>query len=438
LQLYFQQFAKPEAQGLVGIECELLAVNAETGAALPYSGSDGIEAILRDLAYEFGYEKLQESGRTIALRKGGTFISLEPGGQVELSAEPVKSVHAIRRQLDHFFFELKTIADFHGMITFLACGIQPFSRSGAIEWVPKKRYGVMARYLARRGRLAHDMMKRTAANQVALDYSSEQDAFEKMCLVMRLTSIASAMFSNSSISNGRPSGFVSERMHIWRFTDPSRCGLLIHSLCPEANFGAYLDYLLDLPMMFIVRGKRWIPMPARFNFRRFVKKGYSGFHAIEEDFELHLSTVFPEARFKQYLEIRGADGQRSHLITAVPAFWKGILYSDGARRGAQKLVKQFQEKDFLKLHGEIGRKGLRARIRGMQVLELARELVRLSEEGLAARPQFNDLEQDERIFLVPLREEILKRGITQAEQIVQFWRGAHGGSVCQLLDYLKI
>ena len=437
LKRYFVSFSKPSAQRLVGIECELLAVNSETGEAMPYSGENGIETVLNTLAYEFGYEKILENEHTIALQKGHNMVTLEPGGQIELSGAPVHSVHEVKNQLDEFFFELKTVSHFLDKITFLAYGIQPFSSTQSIEWVPKERYKIMAEYLGKRGRLAHDMMKRTATNQVSFDYSSEVDAFHKMCLVMRLTSIASAMFANSSFSKGKPSGFATERIHIWQFTDPERSGLMLASLCPNASFDGYLNYLLDLPMMFIVRQKKWIRVSG-FTFRKFIAKGFKDTHATLEDFELHLSTAFPEARFKQYLEIRGSDGQRQHLIPAVAAFWKGILYDEQAMQKAASLVKKWGQQDYLKLYRDIAKKGLRAKVRKTSVLDLARELVKISEQGLGNQPQFNGKEEDERIYLAPLKEEVLRRAKTQGEQLVELWQGAFRKNRKALIDYLKI
>lgn len=437
LRQYFHRFAKPAAERLVGIECELLAVDDQTGEALSYSGSRGVETVLNELAYEFGYEKIIENGHTIGLKKGSNLISLEPGGQIELSAEPVKSVHQVRAQLDAFFFELKTVAQFIGHIEFLAYGIQPFSSNQKIEWVPKLRYGIMSKYLGKHGRLAHDMMKRTASNQVSFDYSSEHDAFEKMCIAMRLSSIATAMFANSSFSKGKPSGFVTERLHIWRYTDPARSGLLENLLCPQASFDAYLNYLLDLPMMFIVRKDKWITIP-NLTFRKFIEKGFRGEHATEEDFALHLSTVFPEARFKQYLEIRGADGQRTHMIPAVAAFWKGILYDDEVRLEACALLKKWTEKDYIKLHQDVETLGLKAKVKGKPILDIAKQLVKLSEKGLEKHPSFNAAEQDERIFLEPLKHEVLKTGKTQADQLVSLWNGPFRKSRKALIQYLKI
>ncbi len=438
LREYFIRSAKPVGGELVGVECELLGVFTESGLALPYKGEQGIESVLRELSYNFGYDYILENDHTIALQKGATMVTLEPGGQVELSGAPVTSIHEVKAQIDEFFFQLKTVANYLGGISFLAYGVQPFSTNQQIEWVPKERYKIMAAYLGRQGKLAHDMMKRTATNQVSFDFTSEQDAFHKMCVVMRLTAIACALFANSSFSKGKPNGFTTERVNIWHHTDPARSGLLLKLLGPDASFDHYLDYLLDLPMMFIVRRKKWVKVPAALTFRKFMEQGLDQARATIEDFELHLSTVFPEARFKQYLEVRGADGQRQHLIPAVAAFWKGILYSEPAMKKADTLVKDWSEKDHLKLYQDVAVKGLNAKVNGKSVLELAKELVKISQEGLTAQARLNANEESEAIYLEPLKEDVLKRGKTQGEQLVDLWKGSFRQNKSALIDYLKI
>ncbi len=434
---YFQMFAKPASQARVGIECELFGVHAETGEALHYSGLIGIERILDEMAYEFGYEPIQENDHTIALQKKGTIISLEPGGQIELSAEPVESIHQVKAQLDEFLFELKTISHFIKPIAWIASGIHPFSSLKKIEWVPKRRYQIMANYLGRQGKKAHDMMKRTATNQVNLDYESEEDAIEKMRLALAITPIAAAMFANSSISQGKLNGYVSERLNIWRYTDPGRSGLILSLICESCSFLDYLNYVLDVPMMFLVRERKWI-VTRNLTFRKFIEKGYQGIKPTQSDFELHLSTIFTDARFKQYMEIRGMDGQRSHLIPSISAFWKGILYDYEARHASTKLLRHFKESDLKKLHQDVERLGFRAKIRGVRVLDLARELVKISEKGLIRQDLRNSEHCDESIYLAPLKEEVLRSGKTPAEQVAELWDGPMKRDRLALIDYLKI
>ncbi len=437
LRCYFQAYAKPKGTERVGIECELFGVHAETGKALPYFGSAGIEAVLNELAKEFGYEPIVENAHTIALQKDEWLVSLEPGGQVELSAEPVKNIHEVRGQLDRFFFELKIMARFFPQVAWITAGIHPFSTLRGIEWVPKKRYEIMARYLGRRGKCAHDMMKRTCGNQVNLDYLSEEDAICKMRLSLAVTPIAAAMFAASSLSLGKLNGFASERLHIWRDTDPARTGLILNLICRTCTFQDYLNYVLDVPMMFLVRRGKWIVTPG-LTFRKFIEKGHHGMKPTQDDFELHLSTIFTDVRFKQYVEIRGIDGQRNHLIPAVSAFWKGLFYDDEAAQKASRLMCRFREKEIVKLHHEVERKGLRAKIRGTEVLELARELVQISEEGLKRQRRLNLKEEDERVYLVPLKEEVLREGKTPADRLAELWRGSFHKNPRAVVDYLKI
>lgn len=437
LRGYFQMFAKPPGQEQVGIECELFGVHAETGEALPYSGLVGIERVLDEIVYEFGYEPIREGDHTIALQKGGTIISLEPGGQVELSAKPIENIHQAKAQLDEFFFQLRTIAGFIGPVAWIASGIHPFSSLNQIEWIPKRRYQIMARYLGRQGKKAHDMMKRTATNQINLDYQSEEDAIEKMRLALAVTPIAAAMFANSSISNGKLNGYVSERLNIWRHTDPVRCGLILSLICAHCSFRDYLNYVLDVPMMFFVRDGKWI-VTRNLTFRKFIEKGYQSNRPTQSDFELHLSTIFTDARFKQYMEIRGMDGQRGHLIPAVTAFWKGILYDGEARKDTARLLKRFRELDFYKLHRDVERLGFHAKISGDRVLDLARELVRISEKGLVRQHSLNDQGEDETIYFAPLKEEVLRTGKTSAEQAAELWEGPFKRDRRALINYLKI
>lgn len=434
---YFQRHAKPAAEAKIGIECEIFGVFKDTGKPLPYFGKVGVEQVLRELAYEFGYESVLDESHIIALQKNGTVISLEPGGQVELSAAPTDSLHDVKTQLDEFFFQLKTIAHFVGPITWIASGIHPFASLEDIDWVPKRRYRIMAHYLGTRGKKAHDMMKRTATNQLNLDYFSEKDAIGKMRLALAVTPIAAAMFANSSISKGKVTGFLSERLNIWRQTAPERCGLILDLICQHCSFEDYLNYVLDVPMMFLVRARKWI-VTRNLTFRKFIEYGWQGYFPTEADFELHLSTIFTDARFKQYIEIRGMDGQRRHLIPSVYAFWKGILYDSEAAAAANQLIHCFSEREIKKLHQDVERLGLRAEIHGHRVLELARELVQISQKGLHRQELLNSKGEDEAVYLEPLKEEILRTGKTPAEQAVELWNGPFQRDHRALVDYLSI
>jgi len=242
---YFHPFAKSQETVLVGLEAEFFGVNALTGRALPYFGNRGIEEVLRQMAKLFGYETIEEEGHIIALRKDRQIISLEPGGQVELSAPPALNVFEVEQQIKTFVGQLKEVRDKIGGIEFISFGIQPFSDLDNIEWVPKTRYKIMSEYLQTHGTLSHDMMKRTATNQVNFDYLNEEDAMASLRVALALSSFASALFANSSFSKGCPNGYQTKRLDIWNHTDPNRTGLLFELMEEGRTFNDYLEYVLQ-------------------------------------------------------------------------------------------------------------------------------------------------------------------------------------------------
>lgn len=436
LQDYFVQHAKCRACIFVGMEAELLGVEAVSGKALPYSGPSGIEAVLAKMAERYGYEKIVEEGRIIALRRPNAMVTLEPGGQIELSAPPAENVFQVETQVESFLDELREMRRVFPSVEWLASGIQPFSLPEAIEQVPKKRYDIMARHFKTHGSLSHEMMKLTATNQVNFDYLDEADAMESLRVAFGITSIVTALFAHSAFSAGRPNGFVSRRLEIWNHTDPERTGLLTEFLKPDRTFSDYLNYVLDMPMLFLVRDGKWIPVSGR-TFRMFIREGYEGFKATLEDFELHLSTAFPEVRLKQYLEIRGIDGQRPDLIPAVAAFWKGLFYRREAKQAAWKLVEKYPAEDLLALHQAVSREGLKARLGNRPILEIARELVELSCSSLSK--QTTEAEQrSECLFLERIRQAITRPGKSPAEQFLEWHEKRGTPSVREILEYFRI
>ena len=424
---YFEAHAKPANALKIGLEVELLGVQKKTGKALLYEGASGIHEILRTLAKEFHYEPVRDQENIIALTRGETIVGLEPGGQLELSAPPVSDIFEMETQVQTFRRELQSLEKKFPEIAWLAYGIQPFSALDEISWVPKKRYQVLAEYLKTRGRLSHHMMKRTATNQLNFDYLNEADAMSKLRTALGITSIASAMFANASFSEGAPNGYASYRLEIWNHTAPDRAGLLTDFLKPGKKFSDYLEYILQMPMIFIVRDDQWIPLNG-LPFRDFIKQGYQGHRATLGDFELHLSTAFPEARFKQYLEIRGIDGQSLPLIPAVAAFWKGILYDAEARAKAWELVAFASPEEHQQLHLHVPREGLKAKLAGRPILPIAAALVELA----AGK------NKKESIFLERLQEKILRPGKSPGETLAEKWNGELKHDPQNLLRYLGI
>lgn len=432
---YFEKYAKSKSQLKLGIEAELLGIHRQSGQALPYQGAFGIQSLLKFLAQKFNYTPILDLENIIGLTRKDMMISLEPGGQVELSAPPVSNLFEIEAQVQLFLKELRAAEEHFPEIRFLAAGIQPFSALDEISWVPKRRYKLMADYLKNHGTLSHHMMKRTATNQLNLDYTSEADAMAKFRTALGITSIVTAMFANSSFMEGKPNGYATYRLEIWNHTDPDRSGLLTAFTEPGKTFRDYLEYILQMPVFFIVRNGEWIPLQGT-RFRDYLKNGFQGHKATMDDFELHLSTAFPEARFKQYLEVRGADCQSPDLIPAVAAFWKGILYDEKAREDAWALTSFANQEERMRLHLAVPREGLKASLAGRPILPIAEKLVTLSCEGLS-RQQVPGL-QNECIFLDRIREKILKPGKSPGETLLEKWDGEFARTPGKLIQYLGI
>ncbi|MFQ5893649.1 MAG: glutamate--cysteine ligase, partial [Nitrospinota bacterium] len=290
----FASGCKPSTEWRVGLELEKAGVDPTTAQALPFGGPRGIEAVLIVLAEEHGWEPMVENGSVIGLQREGSTITLEPGGQHELSSPPFPDLHAMAAEFARHREEIRQVAD-HVGVAFLGIGMQPMTPLEAIEWMPKGRYAVMAPYLGTRGALAHAMMKQTVAVQCTFDYADEADCFFKMRLAMGLAPVATALFAHSPITVGRLNGFQSFRSHIWSHTDTDRCGILRGVFDESFGFEAYTDWCLAVPAMFIVRFGRWIALGG-LPFGRFLEEGFEGHRATMADWDLHLTTIFTEAR----------------------------------------------------------------------------------------------------------------------------------------------
>ncbi|HNV86175.1 MAG TPA: glutamate-cysteine ligase family protein [Candidatus Omnitrophota bacterium] len=436
LKDYFPKFRKARSAYQVGIEWELLGVHSETGQALPYYGEKGVESVLAVLADRFGYRRIEERGHVIALERGGSYVALEPGGQLELSAGPVRTIHDIRSQLENFRRELKNVSEGFGA-AWLGVGFQPFSGREQLDWVPKRRYEIMKHYLGSRGPLAHDMMKRTAASQVSFDFQDERDAMRKLRAVYGAGSLVSALFAHSPISDGKPNGFLTYRMKVWRETDPARTGLIRKFFEANAGFDDYLNYALDLPMMFIVRGDQWIAMPP-ISFREFLSNGWENFPATRNDFDLHLSTVFPEARLKNRIEIRGADEQRFGQGPAVAAFWKGILYDEESCEAVWKLTENFSWEERESFHVQMEALGPDAFLGTYRGWDLVRELYRISCAGLKRQGERNASGEDETIYLGSIWEDFITPEKTPAQWLLEKWEKEFRYEAVPLVNFLRI
>lgn len=406
---------KPASRWGIGIEYERLPVLRETGAAVPYlpDGQDtpSIAKFLEALTSK-GWEAQREQGNIVALERSGTRITLEPGAQVEMSGRVHTDLHEASSELSAFVKELDGLAAGMG-IAFLGLGFQPFTPFDRIGWVPKKRYEIMAPYLATRGHLAHGMMKGTAGCQINLDYASERDAMEMLRTATGITSIVTALCAHSPLTRGQANGFATFRSHIWGHTDPDRCGLLPFALEEGARYEDYVDYALDVPMLFVVRDGEWIDMTG-VTFRHFLERGHRGAKASIDDWQMHLTTIFPEVRIKSWLEVRGSDSGPPEMIIAQAALWKGILYDAAARREAWDLVARATFAQRLAFHRDVTRQGLEARLGDRSARELGRSLLGIAQAHLPSR----DAER-----LAPLLE-VEQSGLTPARRLLDHWRGA--------------
>jgi glutamate--cysteine ligase len=423
---YFDAGAKPAAGLRVGGEYELFGVEAGSGKAVPFDGARGIRRILELMLEDPKWSPLCEGDQLICLiGQDQSNITIEPGAQIELSGAPQPNLQTVAAELARYVGQLRSVTPDWG-VDFIGIGMHPVSRTEEIPFVDKCRYAIMAPYLKEKGALSQAMMKATATVQVNLDYTDEADAMDKLRTAIGITTLVSAIFAHSPLSGGRPNGFLTRREHVWYHTDPDRCGLLPFVFDEGASFEDYLGYALQVPMMFVVRDGCWIAMDG-IPFAHFLAHGHAGLRATREDWDLHQSTLFPEVRLKQYLEVRGADAQPPHLVLSVPALWSGILYDDGARRAAWALVRDWRFEERLTLHRDICRGGLQARVRGKPILGLARELIRIASEGLRRQGE-------ETALLAPIEALILKEGKTPAEILLEKWDAWHH-DVSRLIRY---
>lgn len=426
---YFEDACKPRPQWRIGTEYEKVAVWRTDGRAVPFTG--GIEEVLRRLAERYEWEPILEDGRIVALHGARAAITLEPGAQLELSGEQCESVHCAHREFTEHVKEIVSVGN-ELDIAFLGLGMQPVSTLEEIEWVPKRRYAIMAPHMLRVGSLGQRMMKQTATVQVNIDYASERDAITKLRVGTAIAPLLTAIFANSPISDGRLNGFLSFRGHIWTDTDRARCGLLPFVFNESCGFSDYVEYALDVPMYFIVRDDRWIDMTA-LSFRRFWTEGCGDTRATMADWSAHLTTLFPEARLKAYIELRSIDSQPPELMLAAPAVTKGIFYEEDCLWAAWDLVKRWSWEERLSLYQAVHRTALKARIRGIEVRELARELLDIAERGLDRQHLVNADGDSEAVYLERVRD-LVRRGQCPAERLIDKWNGAWDHDVVRLTD----
>ncbi len=396
---YFTSGAKPAERWKVGTEFEKFALDRKTGRQIGFDA--GIEGVLQRLAANFGWEGHEEAGRLTALTRHGSTISVEPGGQLELSTQPANHISELKAELDQHLFELRAVTD-PNTIAWVAAGVTPISTLEEIPLNPRPRHRFMAEYMPTRCRYALHMMKATASTQVAYDYSDEADAGRKFVVALSLSPIINAAFANAPMFAGQKTGFSSFRGEIWRGMDPNRSGFLIELLQSEINYERWVDHVLDVPLLFMKVNDVLMPPPG-ITFRQWMKHRWEGRYPTLEDWDIHLSTIFTEVRLKKYLEIRGADATPTPLSISVPAVWKGLLYNRQALAAAVEFARAFPASEILSLSLGVARNGLRAEYRGRTIAAWCEDAVSLATEGLKAIPYATD-QPDESIYLDPMRE----------------------------------
>ncbi|MBI4617408.1 MAG: glutamate--cysteine ligase [Planctomycetes bacterium] len=376
----FTRSAKPPSLFRIGMEIEAFGVDASTGMSIPYSGERGIEAILARMAEGGDWELQTESGRPVGLARGESRVSLEPGGQFELATSPCRDLFELEREFETYRRELDAAARPLG-VAFLGLGVHPFAPVDRIPWVPKARYDWMRRRLPSRGHLAHHMMKSTAAVQVSLDHADEEDMAAKLRVGLALSGVAAALFANASLSIGGPNGYQSLRGHVWRYTDPSRCGLIPAALGPGSfGYADYVDHALGVPVLFLLRDGRYLEIDA--SFREFLADGLGQHRATFSDWSMHLSGIFTEARLKNVVELRSVDSQPPDRVLAVPALWKGLLGHPESLREALAFVEGWGADELDRLAEAGARLGLGALFRGRPLAGWASDMVALARRGL--------------------------------------------------------
>jgi len=428
LAAYLESGCKPASEWRVGTEHEKFLFRKAGRGPIAYGGDDGVRALLEGLL-RFGWKGVHEGETLIGLTQGLANISLEPGGQFELSGAPLDSIHETAAETATHLAQVAEIAGPLG-IGALGLGFHPTLTREKAQWMPKGRYAIMRAYMPKRGGEGHDMMLRTCTIQANLDFESEVCMAKKFRVSLALQPIATALFASSPFKEGKPSGFKSRRAQVWTDVDPDRTGDLPFVFEDGFGFERYVDYALDVPMYFVLRDGGYIDVSGQ-SFRDFIAgklPGLPGEMPTMSDWADHLTTIFPEVRLKKYLEMRGGDGGPASHIDALPAFWTGLLYDKGALDAAWDLVKGWTEQDRAELKAAVPRDALAAKIAGRTVQDVARDLLAVSRAGLKVRARLNTDGADEGIFLDPL-DRIVEAGMTQADVMLKLYNDRWQGSL---------
>ena len=426
---YLESGCKPRDAWRIGTEHEKFAYSLQDYRPLPYEGTQSIRSILEGLI-RFGWRPIIENGNIIGLtEESGGSISLEPGGQVELSGAPLQNIHQTCCEIGGHLKQVKTIgAELN--VGFLGIGYQPKWPREDLPWMPKGRYAIMRAYMPKRGSLGLDMMQSTCTVQVNLDFASEAAMVRMFRIGLALQPIATALFASSPFREGRPNGFLSFRSRIWTDTDPDRSGMLPFVFEDGFGFERWVDSILDVPMYFVYRQGRYIDVSGQ-SFRDFLHgrlPGLPGELPTMSDWADHLTTAFPEVRLKRFIEMRGADGGPWNRLCALPAFWVGLLYDEDACAEAWEMCRDWTGEERATMRAEVPRTALKTPFRNVTVRQLALDALRISHRGLKRRGIEDVVGRDETQYLTPLFQ-IAEANFTPAEELLCAYNRRWEGSI---------
>ena len=428
---YLELGCKPKSQWRIGTEHEKFGFTLHDQNPLPYEGECSIISILTGLQDEFSWRPVFEGENLIGLRKNGANISLEPGGQIELSGAPLETLHETCDEVNNHLNEVRTIGNRIGA-GFIGIGAAPEWSHEQMPVLPKGRYQLMTEYMKKVGQLGVQMMYRTCTVQVNLDFSSESDMVKKLRVALALQPVATAFFANSPFFEGKLTNHLSWRSRIWRDLDPDRTGMLPFVFDEGFGFEAWTEYALDVPMYFVFRDNQYIDARG-LSFRDFLKGKLPvlpGELPLDSDWGDHLTTIFPEARIKRFIEMRGADGGTWGRLCALPALWVGLMYDQNSLDEAWELVKSFDTETRENLRVESSRLGFQGKVGDIKIWDLARQALNIADKGLQARKKYasNQPLVNERHFLNALWDSLDTRK-TPADELLEKYHGEWKGQI---------
>lgn len=433
LKEYFIKSCKPKEQHLIGIEVEKFGVHADTGRAIVYFEENGSRAIQAKLIEELGWKvtEWQEKYMT-EIERCCTRLTLENDGTLELSGKPHKNIHDLSREFRLHQNEVNEISKLF-KVSWLGIGNQPFSALEDIQLIRPARYAIIENFLKGRGKSGDEWLKKSASIQGNVDFSSEEDAMRKFQTLLRIAPILSAMFANSPLNNGKLTGYLSYRTHVLQDVDPERFNLRKEFFSKNMDFDEWIEYCLSLPLLFIQRDAEWIPIE-KCTFGNFLEKGYNGHRATLEDWILHLSVVYPDARLRSYIELRSCDSLPPKLVPSFAAMVKGLVYDDNSPDLIAKITKAWTFTDHAESREAIAREGLYAKVAGRRILDYARELIVLATENLKKQSMAAKIE-DESVYLQPIKEFVMVQEKSPARVIAEKWEGEWQKNPQQLIDW---